>query len=599
MLVKNLMWRFSRTLQWKLVSIFVSITLFLMVIVWVLLVGDVETVYYDYFKNGIKNGFEKWNLNGVEDPSLNDIKRELDGSNAMIFFSIGGDFRSYTILDKNGKIQESTDKKASGEDKNEFYKEISESENFVAAMVGKTGEKAKLIRTSNGDAFFDYAEPVGNYIIYFKYYREDWSNVVKSFNRIIQTSLFFAVIASLIIGYALSKTITVPIVNIMHRAQRLAEGDFDHSLQVKSNDEIGKLTNTFNYMAKRLKKTLIEVSSEKNKIETILNYMTDGVIAFNLRGEVIHANPASKNYVKEIKDFEEFSLKYDLGIKFEEFLFLESLSTKEKNIRIDDQYLRVYFALFTDEEKKVEGVIAVLQDITEQQKLENMRREFVANVSHELKTPLTSIKSYSETLLDGALEDPETAKKFIGVINSEADRMAMLVKDLLQLSSIDNQQTKWDMKDISIVKLVKDVVENMQIDAKNKSQTMECFAIGDIPNIKADRYKIEQVIINILSNAIKYTPEGGKITVYIGKLYSEVYIKVRDTGIGIPKNDLGRIFERFFRVDKARSREMGGTGLGLAIAKEIVEAHGGSISAESEENKGSELIVTLPYVTQS
>ena len=225
-----------------------------------------------------------------------------------------------------------------------------------------------------------------------------------------------------------------------------------------------------------------------------------------------------------------------------------------------------------------------------------MRKEFVANVSHELRTPLTSIKSYTETLLDGDIDDRELSVKFLKVINSEADRMTRLVKDLLQLSRLDNKQMKWNMKEISIVNLVKYTVNKMQIEAKNKGHTLVCHVIGDIPDIIGDKDRLEQVIVNIISNAIKYTQEDGNISVYIGKNYSEVYVKVTDNGVGIPEEDLPRIFERFYRVDKARSREMGGTGLGLSIAREIVEAHGGNISINSEYGKGTEVLIKIPFV---
>jgi len=236
----------------------------------------------------------------------------------------------------------------------------------------------------------------------------------------------------------------------------------------------------------------------------------------------------------------------------------------------------------------------ILQDITKQQKLDDMRKEFVANVSHELRTPLTSVKSYSETLLDGAMEDPQICKEFLSVINSEADRMTRLVKDLLQLSKQDNRQMQYNMQEIDFVELVKNCAERIKLSAQEKSQVIETFVIGQVPPIMADRDRLEQLMINIIGNAIKYTPDEGKITIYIGIMYNQVYVKVVDTGIGIPEKDLERIFERFYRVDKARSRQMGGTGLGLSIAKEIVEAHGGTITAASEIDKGTEITVKLP-----
>lgn len=218
----------------------------------------------------------------------------------------------------------------------------------------------------------------------------------------------------------------------------------------------------------------------------------------------------------------------------------------------------------------------------------------MANVSHELRTPITSIKSYTETLLDGAMEDPETSKRFLSVIDSEADRMTRLVKDLLQLSRLDNQQMNWKMEKVFLDTIVKTIVERMQIEAQRKHQKLESYVIGDIPAINADKDRLEQVIVNLISNAIKYTPEHGEITVYVGIIYNDIYVKVTDTGIGIPKESLPRVFERFYRVDKARSRDMGGTGLGLSIAKEIVQAHGGTISISSEMGKGTEVTVKLP-----
>jgi two-component system sensor histidine kinase VicK len=275
-------------------------------------------------------------------------------------------------------------------------------------------------------------------------------------------------------------------------------------------------------------------------------------------------------------------------------LYLQSNQTAEIYINIGRKTVRVYFAVFTDEMKKPEGIITVLQDITEQQRLEDMRKEFVANVSHELRTPLTSIKSYSETLLDGALDDRETTEHFLEVINTEADRMTRLVKDLLQLSRLDNHQMQWDFKRISIVELIKSTVERMMLEAVSRKQKLECFVMGEIPEIEADYGRLEQVAFNIIGNAIKYTLDGGKITVYVGKIYNDVYFKVSDSGIGIPESDLNRIFERFYRVDKARSREMGGTGLGLSIAKEIVEAHSGRIDISSKIGVGTEVTVRLP-----
>ena len=586
--------QFLRSLQWRLVVIFVLVSVALMITVSISLNYSMESVYYKDFKNRVDKGFESWGIG--DNPTGSEIITDLKDNYSDISLFMVRDYVTYAVIDKSSNNILYSSDKLFDEDSDKFIEEILSSKNFLSALAGKNGNEGRAIH-SNDRVFFDYARGKGNFILYFRFYKDEWGVVLNSFNNIIRNTFIFAVILSLIFGYLLSKTITVPIVNLMHKARNIAQGDFTQMAEVKSEDEIGKLTRTFNYMAKELKKTLNEISKEKNKIETILNYMTDGVIAFNIDGEVVHANPTSKLMLglnEFSMNFNEFSSRFDLGITIEEMLYLEIFSTKEASLSFDNKYIQIYFALSTDEQRKAEGIIAVLHDITVQQKLENMRREFVANVSHELRTPLTSIKSYSETLMDGALEDSETAHRFLGVINSEADRMTRLVKDLLQLSRLENEQLQWNMQTFGFDSLVRSSVEKIELSAKEKGQIIECFSIGDKPQVLADKDRIEQVILNVLTNAIKYTPKGGKIIVYVGKMYSDAYVKVVDSGIGIPEEDIKRVFERFYRVDKARSREMGGTGLGLSIAKEIIEAHKGSISITSQLGKGTEVTVRLP-----
>ncbi len=593
-----------KSLQWRLVSIFIMLTIFLIIPVGLSLNRQVEMQNYNSFKTAIERGFDNWSIRS--DATLSNMLSYLnvnEGRNAITEFSILDAYRSYTVINKeNLDVEYSSDRYFDAGNSNGklFLNEIVVSENFINVLDGEPkGDKNKLVHL-NGRKYFDYARLVkladGDYVLYFRYDSEAWRETLSGFNKIILSSLLFAIVISLILGYFLSRTITSPIIKIMHRARRLAAGEFDQTLEVMSDDEIGQLTKAFNYMAKNLRDTLVEISSEKNKIETIFNYMTDGVIAFNLEGEVIHINPASRELLGEEefdRTFNEFTKKYKLDIKLEDILYLETIASRQVNIA-DKKALQIYFAVFTDENKKPEGVITVLHDITEQQKLDNMRREFVANVSHELRTPLTSIKSYTETLLDGDLEDLEIAERFLKVIDAETNRMTRLVKDLLQLSSFDNKQMKWNMNEVSFVDIVKSSVNKMEIEAKNKKQELECYVIEDIPKVRADKDRMEQVIINLISNAIKYTPDNGKISVYVGNNSNEVYANVKDTGIGIPEEDLPRIFERFYRVDKARSREAGGTGLGLSIAREITQAHGGTMLINSEVGKGTEVTVKLP-----
>lgn len=595
---------FPKSLQWRLVSFFCIIAVALIIPIGLFLNNRVEDSHYRSFTTGVKTFLEGWSVpENADNPQV--VYKRLQQDKQREYYSMVGDTRSFTVFDVRNNDFVTSDRLADNDGRKEFLSSLQDSTNFIGALNNKDGkdrnEKKLSHLKGNQKDFFDYAERQGNFVLYFRYYSDAWKATLDSFNKIVVSSLFIALIVAFILGYMLSKTITVPIIRVMHKAQAIAAGNFDQALEVRSDDEIGKLTSAFNHMAKNLEANLAEISSEKNKVATILNYMTDGVIAFNLEGVVIHANPAAQKILaREVFDdtFHDLAKNYMLDVSIEDIIYNENINSREFNIHANEKTLRVYFAVFSDESRKPEGIIAVLQDITEQRRLEDMRKEFVANVSHELRTPLTSIKSYAETLLDGCLDDRETAERFLKVINSEADRMTRLVKDLLQITRLDNRQMQWNMRNIPLIDLVKSCVDKMLLEAKSKNQQLECYVMGDIPEIVADYDRMEQVMMNILSNAIKYTPEGGSITVYMSRIYSEVSIKIVDTGIGIPEKDLPRIFERFYRVDKARSREMGGTGLGLAIAREIVEAHDGTITVKSEDGKGTEVTIRLPVRTE-
>ena len=603
------------SIQWRLVVIFITISFSVLLFAGVYLNIQVEASYYNTFKEGIENGFRLWNtvrgldINNMENISIETVKNQLNpefdkssGKDSTYIFSLTNEYRTYTILknDPPIEIEYSTHKNFNRNNPDKYLEEILQSKNLISAMAGETGDKDILTNTDD-EIFFDYAKPFktieGNYILYFRYDSGEWIGAINNFKNVILRSMIIAVLASLILGYILSRTITLQLKKLMNNAKGIAHGEFNQLIEVKSNDEIGELTKAFNYMAGKLKNTMEEISSEKNKNETILNYLTDGVIAFSINGEMIHVNPVARDFLGEecIGDsFDYFTKKHKLDISLKDILDRNEEAKKSFSFTIKDKFLKVHFAVIFDEEKNPEGIIVVLHDITEQYKLDILRREFVANVSHELKTPITSIKSYSETLMDGALEDKKTTEKFLKVINKEADRMTRLVKDLLQLSSVDKDDETWKKEKISFADLVINSLEKVEIEAKNNKQKIETEINKGIEMIFADYDKIEQVVINILINAIKYTPEGGIIKVSVGEEYEEVYLKVEDNGIGIPEKDLPRIFERFYRVDKARSRKMGGTGLGLSIAREIVEYHGGNIIVKSQPDKGTEVTIKLP-----
>ena len=359
--------------------------------------------------------------------------------------------------------------------------------------------------------------------------------------------------------------ISAPIARLISSAKELSEGETTNiNLEnSKPKTEIDELVKTFNVMTEGLRENLNETTRQKNQIETILLHMTDGIVAFNLEGKVIHINPAATRLLRITSskdDFNKIFKKLNIDINLEKIIYLENWTSTEQRVNIGDAYINLFFAPFKDENDRPGGVVVVVQDITEHVKLDNMRKEFVADVSHELKTPLTSIMGYAETLL-GNEYDEALQEKFLNVIISETVRMTKLVTDLLTLSKFDNDNIAWEKTEFDLGDLVKKCQENLQIEMDKKQQKVECFVTANVPKVYADKDSIERVVLNILSNSIKYTQEGGTIKIYVGFVYNDAYIKIIDNGIGIPEKDLSRIFERFYRVDKARTRSMGGTGL--------------------------------------
>ncbi|NLW22748.1 MAG: cell wall metabolism sensor histidine kinase WalK [Tissierellia bacterium] len=468
-----------------------------------------------------------------------------------------------------------------------------------------------IIRDMNeGTVFKHLAYPVLDEVGQVKgvlYMTADLKDVYKTIDdsKIILTSAtVLALGITVVLGFLIASSITGPIRDVTKKAEKMAKGDFDQFVEVKSDDEIGQLANMFNYLTLKLKDTIQEMDLERSKLDTIFNYMADGVVAIDVEGYIIHANPIAINILEldeNISEDLDNKVAFPMGkINLKEFDYGDLSSLEgDQIVEINNVIYRLKYAPFRNEKNDIGGVIIVFQDITEQHKLDNMRKEFVANVSHELKTPITTIKSYTETLMEYKDLDEELSRKFLSVIDNECDRMARIVRDLLQLSNLDYNKTKWDMREHSIEKLIKDACLKLDFSIKEKNQELSLEIDENIPNIVIDKDGIEQVILNIMSNAIKYTPNDGKISVTAKESDSNIIITVKDNGIGIPDEDKDRIFERFYRVDKGRSRELGGTGLGLSIAKQIVEAHGGDITLKSEYNKGTEVSIILPIVAES
>lgn len=434
--------------------------------------------------------------------------------------------------------------------------------------------------------------------------RADISNVYETQNQskqIFIKAMVVALMVTVFLGFFIARSITVPINDVTEKAERMSLGDFSQVVSVKSDDEIGRLAEMFNLLREKLDYTLSEISNEKNKLEAILKNMADGLLAVDLEGRIILANSAamvllgiSQSDIQE-RPYDEIIGRFSKSLLFDQIRENCTSGGFHETFEYSGLSYDVRYDRFFDEGNKEAGIIILLQDITEQQKLENMQRDFVANVSHELKTPLTTIKSYTETLLDQNINDSKTISSFLSIVDGEADRMSRLVRELLQLSRLDYKQEKWYKKEMNLVSAVSSAVTKVEMTAANKGQQLNCiFDSRQKIMTFIDRDRIDQVLLNLLSNAIKYTPEGGRIDVDAYQEGNQAVVIIRDNGIGIGEKEIPRVFERFYRVDKARSREMGGTGLGLAIAKQIIEEHGGTIGIESQMGKGTKVIVTLP-----
>ena len=446
--------------------------------------------------------------------------------------------------------------------------------------------------------YMDAAIPIfggsNAFIIYILDNRATVSGLNEQLFVIIMQALFIGLLISVLLSFLLSKTMVGPIEKLTAGAERVADGDFGSPLPVESTDEIGVLTGTFNEMAGVLQSTLAAVENERNKLDTLFLHMTDGVVAFSHDGTLIHCNPAANDMLQrpvgpECTYDELFGAVYP----FQEMLALQRPNFAEGELEAGEKTLEVYLAPFSDRERG--GVLIVLHDVTEQHRNEERRKEFVANVSHELRTPLTNVRTYAETLRDAEGDIPQTtANSFLDIIITETDRMTHMVQDLLTLSRLDRGDAELVLSRFPFAESIQSVVRSSALNARQRGHELTCGDLSYLPLIVGDRSRLEQVMMNILGNAIKYTPDGGHIRVSAGCEEDTVWMQVWDDGIGIPDKDRERIFDRFYRVDKARSRESGGTGLGLSIAREIVQRHHGVIALVPHEGPGTTIRMTLP-----
>lgn len=446
-------------------------------------------------------------------------------------------------------------------------------------------------------------------VVYLRASLESVYSNINSITLIYLSAALITIVIGLLLAIIISQEITRPIEEMRKQTLRIARGDFSGQVRVMGNDELGQLAGAVNNLSVRVEEAQESSDSERRRLDSVLSHMSDGVLATDRRGNVTIVNNMALQLLEVEHDDELIgkSIINVLDIRHD-YTVRQLVNSKQKEMILDmsnsgsNLILNAYFSPIQRESGFVSGLVCVLRDVTSQQKEEQERKEFVSNVSHELRTPLTSVKSYVEALSDGAWQDKEIAPQFLKVVQDETERMIRMINDLLSLSRMDAGTTKLNLEYVNINELFNyilnrfDMIIKKEEDPKKKKYTIERFFTKKDLWVEIDTDKFTQVIDNIMNNAIKYSPDGGVITARLLETHNHVIMSISDQGLGIPRKDLSHIFDRFFRVDKARSRKQGGTGLGLAISKEVVNMLGGQIWVDSVEGKGSTFYISLPYV---
>ncbi|MET3318007.1 UNVERIFIED_ORG: two-component system sensor histidine kinase VicK [Peribacillus simplex] len=596
---------FFRSIHFKFVLIYVLLIFVAMQIIGVYFVGELEENLVGNFTKSIKDrvnlltysiGEEMEKERGEEDPTLEEavytVLKDRDNSSNDISEVRVIDTRSRRVIGTSAPGNQEIVGKKTTEVliKNTLIYGKEDSDIF---RDQKTGRRLWVLSTpieANG-------EVIG--AVYVIAEMENVFEQMEEINSIFMTGTAIALVITAILGILLARTITRPMSDMRKQALVMAKGNFSRKVRVYGDDEIGQLAVTFNNLTKKLQESQSSTEGERRKLSSVLANMTDGVISTDRRGRVNLINePAAQLLNVSHETVMNQPIIEVLGLE-EEYKFEDLLEERESVIldysKKDRPFiLRGNFSVIQKETGFVNGLITVLHDITEQEKIEGERREFVANVSHELRTPLTTMRSYLEALAEGAWKDEEIAPSFLSVTQNETERMIRLVNDLLQLSKMDSKDYRLKTGWVNFNKFYDHIIDRFEM-TKNDDITFKRDLPKEAYFVDIDEDKITQVLYNVISNSLKYSPEGGQVTFRVRASDGFIVVSITDQGVGIPKNVIDKIFDRFYRVDKARARNLGGTGLGLAIAKEMVVAHGGKIWAESVDGKGTTVFFTLPY----
>ena len=594
---------FFRSIHLKFVIIYVLLILIAMQIIGVYFVRKLETTLITNYQDSVK---QRVNLlvydiqeelvkeRGKEDPTKEEAIREIfkgykSSDISEIWVIDGGSFKILGTSNANNQGivgQRTTNLKIK-------RSIVFEEDEDVIQMDTRTGKRVWVLSTP----IMHNSEAIG--AVYLVAKIENIFSQMKDINKILATGTAIALIFTALLGVLLAQTITRPIADMRKQALAMTRGNFSRKVKVYGYDEIGQLALTFNNLTKKLQEAQATTEGEKRKLSSVISYMTDGVIATDRKGRIILINDPAEKMLSVSRETVLAQpivsvIGLDENYSFEDLLLEKESVVLDYSTKGKPFILRANFSVIQKESGFVNGLIAVLYDITEQEKIDIERREFVANVSHELRTPLTTMRSYLEALAEGAWKDEEIAPNFLEITQGETERMIRLVNDLLQLSKMDSVDYRLSKEWVNFPIFFNRIIDRFEL-TKNLNATFIREIEDETIFVEIDEDKITQVLDNIISNAMKYSPEGGIITFKTKQSEDKITISISDEGVGIPKDNLDKIFDRFYRVDKARTRKLGGTGLGLAIAKEMVNAHGGNIWADSVEGKGTTIFFTLPY----
>lgn len=596
--------RFFQSVNFKIALTFILILLISIEIIGAYFIRGLEKSIVDNFTKGMDTQVaalantlsSELDRDQADDETIQaNIQRLLDNSSTSEMIEM-------RVVDEKGIVLATTDvsgKSAIG--KKNDYQELDDFTIKSMKVADKDTHSRVLInvhpiQSMTGDTVLG--------ALYVKSDIEDQYQQIKNIAVIFVTASLLAVGISMVVAILIAHSITQPIGEMREQALRIARGDYSRKVTVHGKDELGQLALTFNQLAEQIEETQDAMESERNRLNSVLSHMSDGVVATDRRGKVITINDMALSLLgisKEAAVGQNILNLLDIEKDYTLRKILESteellIERNESNYG-DNKIIRVEFSMIRRESGFISGLVAVLHDVTEQEQNERDRREFVSNVSHELRTPLTSMRSYIETLSEGAWQDQEIAPRFLKITLDETDRMIRMINDLLDLSRMDNGNLKLNIEMVNFNELVNFVLDRFDViiaNSEKKYRIVREFTQRPL-FVEVDTDRMIQVIDNIMNNAIKYSPDGGKITVRLMETHNNVILSITDQGLGIPKKDISRIFERFYRVDKARARKQGGTGLGLAISKEVVKALGGTIWATSIENYGSTFYISLPY----